>query len=189
MSEEQAKRVGKKKPVVDSVEKELVEPDHSIKVGIGQNNIFRAVLTDEENDVWDNLTVDVSTQMDYDIRILTIRERRMLERIKRLEECAFMEIKIEDTMGKHGNRKHTQRVVVSEASLVMIQQIEESLTRIQDKKAKMLEIKHKYEVTQQSNDTADVQPFITALTASMGDIWDEEEVGEVSADTEQPEES
>jgi hypothetical protein len=153
-----------------------------------EGNIFREVLTDQENAIWDNLSVDVATQMDYDIKILTIRERRMLERIKKLEECAFMEVRIQDTAGKAGNRKHTQRVVISEASLVMIQQIEAELTRIQEKKARMIEVKHKYEVTLQSSDTADVQPFITALTASIDEVWDDEEVdGESDGDTQSEE--
>ena len=175
MSDEKKKVGGKRKPVKNNA-----------KVTVTNENIFRNVLTDEEADIWDSLKVDVTTQMDYDLKILTIRERRMLERIKKLEECAFMEVRIEDTAGKAGNRTHTQRVVVSEASLVMIQQIEGELTRIQEKKARMLEVKHKYETTQQANDEADVSAFVTALTASISDVWDDGE-GEENADTQESE--
>lgn len=141
----------------------------------GNNHLFSHVLSAEEKKVWVSMGVDVLSQLDYDIRILTIRERRMLERIMKLEEASFMEVRIEDTTGTNGKSAHTQRVVISESNLILIQQIEEALTRVQEKKARLVEAKHRYERDQTNSDEVDVQKFVDVLGVAVGDVWTGEE--------------
>lgn len=144
----------------------------------GNNHLFSHVLTPEERKMWVAMDVDVLSQLDYDIRILTIRERRMLERIMKLEEATFVEVRIEDTTGLNGTRPMTQRVVTSESNLVIIQQIEEALTRVQEKKARLVEAKHRYERDQFNNDEVDVQKFVDVLGISVDSVWSDEDGGD-----------
>jgi hypothetical protein len=59
---------------------------------------------------------------------------------------------------------------------VLIQQIEEALTRLQEKKAKLIETKHKYESTQHTNEAADITAFVEALGGTIENIWHNESI-------------
>ena len=138
-------------------------------------NIFSHVLSDAENELWDEMETDVLSQLDYDIKILTIRERRMLERIAKLEQIAFMDVRMDKTTRTSGKRKTEEKTVSAEASLLLIQQIEESLTRVQEKKARLVEAKQKYEKEQMNNDSIDIGQFVAALGVSIEGVWNDAE--------------
>lgn len=106
--------------------------------------IYEDVLTDDEQEFYkqyniDNNDIDSLMMKEYvnEYRLLTIRERRMLKRIKVLEE------KDKDmTIGfirKKNNGGDTETVTEAEPTLNTIQRIEDGLTRVQESKRKSRE--------------------------------------------------
>jgi uncharacterized protein YjcR len=155
---------------------------HGLKHGLKEHILYHT-LSKNERDEWERMSTDVLEQLDHDIKLITIRERRMMERIAKLEESAFTTVKLEDSSGRVGKNTTEQRVVVSEASLILIQQIEEALTRVQDKKAKLIETKHKYESVQSNNNELDIRKLVDAIGGSVSSVWKDEEDGGSDGDT------
>jgi uncharacterized protein YjcR len=109
--------------------------------------IYLDALDEEERVLFAAVDTDIGAQLDREIRLLEIRERRMLQRIKRLQDGPEMVSQFEDHSEQsselHGNTDiHNER---REAALDRIQRIEEALTRVQERKAKLLDLKHKVE--------------------------------------------
>lgn len=98
--------------------------------------IWLDTLDDEERVFFSRIDTDVSQQLDEEIRLMTIRERRMMRRIQELKQQTQV---LEDVTESDEMGVTTRHV----AALIRIQQIEEALTRVQEKKAKLLELKHK----------------------------------------------
>jgi hypothetical protein len=82
---------------------------------------------------------------------------------------------VDKTTRTSGNRKTEEKTVSAEASLLLIQQIEESLTRVQEKKARLVEAKQKYEKEQMNNDSIDIGQFVEALGVSIEGVWNDAE--------------
>lgn len=146
---------------------------HAVKSG-KYEHIHESTLTKTEREEWSKLNTDVLYQLEHEIKLITIRERRMLERIAKLEESAFMVVRTEDSSGRVGGKSTENTVVVSEASLMLIQQIEEALTRVQDKKARLIESKHKYESQQFNNDTVDLNSLVEAFGKGISGVWSDD---------------
>jgi uncharacterized protein YjcR len=104
-------------------------------------------------------TVDVLKHLDDEIRLMTIRERRMMQRIADLKQHEFTVVSYK-TGTEKGDETDIQE---SEGTLGQIQAIEEALTRVQDKKSKMLEMKHKIQDGDNSDDTDDWVAAIKAV--------------------------
>lgn len=98
--------------------------------------IWLDTLDDDERVFFHAIDTDVSQQLDEEIRLMTIRERRMMRRIQELKQQTQV---LEDVTESDEMGVTTRHV----AALIRIQQIEEALTRVQEKKAKLLELKHK----------------------------------------------
>lgn len=146
-----------------------------------------AVTHGEHETIWDDvlapeerrlfLTMDTGklAQIDHEIRLITIRERRMLQRIEDLRQEAdtegmtVVEISKEEGFGAQGPIDKTTRK--REGALGQIQAIEEALTRVQDKKARLLELKHKVESGDGTPTKPDVGSYVAALNATAGDVW------------------
>lgn len=106
--------------------------------------IYKDVLTEEELELYNNYTIndnDIDSLMmkEYvnEYKLLTIREKRMLKRIRTLEG------KDKDmTIGfirKKNNGGDTETVTEAEPTLNTIQRIEDGLTRVQESKRKSRE--------------------------------------------------
>jgi len=106
--------------------------------------IYKDVLTEEELELYNNYTIndnDIDSLMmkEYvnEYKLLTIREKRMLKRIRTLER------KDKDmTIGfirKKNNGGDTETVTEAEPTLNTIQRIEDGLTRVQESKRKSRE--------------------------------------------------
>ena len=121
-----------------------------------------------------------------EIQLLTVRERRMLKRIKDLSEKE-MEVVREIERGED------ETEIESENTLLQIQNIEEALSRVQEKKLKAIDSLHKYEIDESkfelelmkfeaaalkdldtSTETED-DGFIDALKGEVSEVWDDEE--------------
>lgn len=106
-------------------------------------------LSDEEKALFHCLELDVLPQVDEELRLITIRERRMLERINSFKDKTFTTVeKIEKTGGEDGPTTEEKQHAV----LGQVQAIEEALTRVQEKKTKLLELKAKIQEAQGPDD-------------------------------------
>lgn len=121
---------------------------NAVKTG-EYETIWLDTLDDDERVFFDAINTDAAKQIDEEIRLITIRERRMMKRIQALnkQKQVLEEITDSDEFGV------TKRYVdVS----VRIQQIEEALTRVQREKVRLIELKHRIEsVTGQDDGSLD----------------------------------
>jgi hypothetical protein len=132
---------------------------HAVSTGEFET-IFGNLLEDDERAWARDLNLDTLSQVDNDIQLITVREHRMLKRIKRLRELngdesghttVEYEATIKEIKSKKGEtetlgeRKLTKEK--NEGILGQIIHIEEALTRVQEKKARLLELKHRIETT------------------------------------------
>jgi len=107
--------------------------------------IWYDTLDDEEKELYHQIQLDKLKQVDNEIRLIEIRERRMMKRIADLAGIDFAEVEYflikEQTVFGIG-KKESLRL---EANLERIQRIEEALTKVQLSKGKFIELKHKLE--------------------------------------------
>ena len=129
---------------------------------------FNAFLSEEEKQIVDELeNRPFIKQLEDEIKLATIRERRMIERIEKLRREPFFVSQIVEESGRVKKEFKT-----NENSLIMIEKIEEGLTRVQEKKLKLLELKNRYEM-QTGQENADLSPILDALSAAAGEVWDD----------------
>ena len=127
--------------------------------------IWLDALDDDERVLFHAVDTDVIRQLDQEIRLLEIRERRMLKRIQNVMsgwEEDDIESRYELRKKKNGafpvfsengdmqmfptseeNLVEVERTTRKRSKLERIVAIEEALTRVQKEKAKLLELKHK----------------------------------------------
>jgi uncharacterized protein YjcR len=122
--------------------------------------IWMDALEDDERVFFDVIKTDVLQQLDDDIKLYTLRERRMLKRIQSLNGKDLNVVTYEQRQGVDQGQKSKYDVVKRENAIDQIQRIEDALTRVQDKKAKLLEMKHKIQDGDNSDETAD---WVTAV--------------------------
>lgn len=128
--------------------------------------IWLDALQPDEQELIAQVTTDPIQQADEAITLLTIRERRMLQRIQSLmdglsekERRVLWELKeIKDAISVHDEKSGvTKTVPVTRTELVETQveekeyrkiddiiKLEEALTRVQDKKLKAIELKNRF---------------------------------------------
>lgn len=103
--------------------------------------IWLDALDEEEKELYEKIKVDKMKQLDEEIKLTTIRIRRMLKRIQQLKEKEMTVVSRKSGI----ERGETTEVDEEKSTLGQIQSIEEALTRVQGHKAKLIEIKHKLE--------------------------------------------
>lgn len=131
-------------------------------------------LTEEEQALCNVINTDTLAQVEEDIRLITLRERRMMERIRRLmggltekERKVLRELQVhKNPIEVYDEKTASSKIVlVPETSLVVseiteteyrciddILKIEEALTRVQEKKAKLLTLKHSIELANKDDE-------------------------------------
>lgn len=150
-------------------------------------SIFYDVLDDDERDIYAQMQVDLVAQLDEEIRIITIRERRMMQRIARLKEVEMTIVEeSEQTEGEelrpvdedHGNAvvvvTHKTTTAKRRGTLGQIQHIEEALTRVQAQKARLLELKHRIEGGD-GDEHPDLEGYVEALEGTAAEVWGDEQ--------------
>ncbi len=132
-------------------------------------SIWFDCLTEEEQVLCNTINTDTLAQAEEDIRLITLRERRMMERIRRLmdglnekERKVLHELQTQKNPVTFYDEKSgsSKVLMVPETKLVVteitetecrliddILKLEEALTRVQDKKTKAIALKHSIEVT------------------------------------------
>lgn len=102
-------------------------------------------LADDEKALYPAVTTDEIIAVDRTIRMYEIRERRMMRRIKQLQEGPDMVLSISVTSemggGQYGDAD--SKSDTREAAVERIQRIEDALTRVQKEKAKCIELRSK----------------------------------------------
>lgn len=106
-------------------------------------NIFFDTLEKDELNLIKSIELEKRKLLEQEIQLLTVRERRMLKRIDDLKKSKEVVIDTE-THGTQGNSEVS--LVNYESTLNKIQNIEEALTRVQDKKQKAIDTLHKFEM-------------------------------------------
>lgn len=160
-------------------------PNNKNAVSTGEyEKILFDTMDDSELELIKNIQQNKVDLLIKEIQLLTVRERRMLKRIKDLSEKE-MEI-IRETE----NDEYTE--LERENTIVQIQNIEEALSRVQDKKLKAIDTLHKFEVDENkfeldlmkfeatelkelSTDTEEEDDgFIAALKGEVSEVWGDE---------------
>jgi len=113
----------------------MIGNKNALKTG-EYETIWLDTLDDEERVFFHAIDTNVARQLDEEIRLMTIRERRMMRRIQDLRQKAEVLEEVIDSEETGVTKRYV-------AAMVRIQQIEEALTRVQDRKTKLLELKHK----------------------------------------------
>ena len=120
---------------------------NAVKTG-EYETIWLDQLTDEERELYNRLDTEVAVRIETSIRLVEIRERRMLERIASLKNQDMTVVEEiteepgEEITGGEGKGDTTKRTKKA-GTLGQIQAIEEALTRVAAQKAKLIELKHR----------------------------------------------
>ena len=108
-------------------------------------NIFSGVFSEEENDIFNNYKIEnKKNALLEELKILTIRERRMLQRIQNLQEknkdMTIDSISKTNYQSTEWNKENSVTTIThAENTTLVIQQIEEALTRVQESKRRCIE--------------------------------------------------
>lgn len=110
--------------------------------------IWKDTLSEEEQEIFGSVNLDPIMQIDETIRMLIIRERRMMENIKRVKE---QQILAEDEIvmlpnradPEHGKPFIKSRTRYTKLHIDKIVLAEEALTRVQEAKRRAIETKQK----------------------------------------------
>ncbi len=140
---------------------------NAVKTGEHEAIWFDA-LDEEEKNLVQGINTSKIQQLEEEIRLTTIRERRMLQRVQRLREHEFTTVKITSGIEKG----KTTDLEEQQGTLGQIQSIEEALTRVQAHKARLIELKHRLEMDGDSgeNDSQAIQDFIKATSKTQEEV-------------------
>lgn len=157
--------------------------------------IWYDCLDEDEQALCENLNTDELIQVNSEIELITLRERRMMKRIQEYSaKVEDIETRTTNTMSIRRERNKVydeatgqmkdsiiaemipKEIVQTKKSLLdKILKIENHLTDIQAKKAKLIELKHKIMQTKgpedDENDTNGEDSFKTALMGQTAEVW------------------
>ncbi|MBS5858035.1 MAG: hypothetical protein KIC60_06075 [Clostridium sp.] len=133
--------------------------------------IYEDVLDEEELELYNTIEVNDKEQLLInDYKILTIREKRMLSRIKTLKQQG-KDMTI-DFIRKKNSKSETETVTEAQPTINIIQRIEEGLTRVQEAKRKTIESLMKINVDGESKDINlninSTTPLLESINRQLG---------------------
>ena len=121
-------------------------PSNKKALATGEHEaIWFDVLPKDERKAYRRIATDKIKQLDDEIRLLTIRERRMLQRIESLKQKEFTLVEYTESIGTEKGEDTELLTEKREATLGQIQRIEEALTRVQLAKTRAIHEKHEIE--------------------------------------------
>jgi hypothetical protein len=130
--------------------------------------IYTSTLDGAERALYEGLDTDQLVRLDHEIRLIAIRERRMMQRIADLKDKAFTVVEKKSKEG-HGPK---EAVDIDEeklrATLGQIQDIEAALTRVQREHRQMLWKKYRI-LKDQPADRSEKLGELLSRMASMRD--------------------
>ena len=135
--------------------------------------IWLDVLPEEEQELYHLIITDKIIQLNQEIKLLDIRERRMLQRIEKLKQEDFTVVEISSEAGEGAQGPINKTTEKKLATLGQIQAIEEALTKVQARKERLLDLKHKFEQAQ-GPERPDINAYIDALRGAAKEVWQSE---------------
>lgn len=152
--------------------------------------IYDDLLTDEEKEIMNRIDIeDKKKQTLSEIKILSVRARRILHKIEELKSGKEMSIV---RMSKNSLNNGTSTNTEAESTINIIQRFEEALTRVQEAKRRYLDSYHRMETDdrrfeldlirlemeaarEDSTNTEDLKDdsFIKALNDTTEGVWDD----------------
>lgn len=170
--------VDNKPEVISKKNKESLKGNKNRLTHGARESIWHDVLDEDEIEFAKEVKkLNVLTLINEEIALITIRERRMMQRIKvfrdKYNEEGFTTVKIETERGTSSSKfKRTNTIKEEQAGVLgQIQDIEEALTKVQDKKAKLIDLKHTIEKGEGPTDTSGVEKFLKALDGAAANAW------------------
>lgn len=172
-------------------------------------NIFNTAFSEEEKQYYEqNVLEDKKEMLLNELKILTIREARMLNRIENLQNGKNIIVNsISETKYKNWNDNNSYTTTHKEDKNIIIEKLENALTRVQEAKRRCVDSLHKIEndnrkleldivrleiEAQKNSETPNQEDikddsFIKALEDSTEDVWEdyEEEVKQDETNSEQ----
>lgn len=167
----------------------MKRPNNKNAISTGEfESIFFDTLEDDEIKLVGSIEIEKRNLLIHEIQLLTVRERRMLKRIAVLKNKE-MTLKSYKTGIE---RDADTDLKEFESNLIQIQNIEEALTRVQEKKQKAIDLLHKFDVDEakldlevmktelailkQGGDEGPIEDdgFIDALNAQVDEVWNDD---------------
>lgn len=163
--------------------------------------IYDDLLTDEEKDLLKNFEIeDKKTHIISELKILTIRERRILKKIDKIQggkELSIVKITKSNSQKFSYKTDGSCTTTEAESNINIIQRLEEALTRVQEAKRRYIDSYHKIENDNRKlelelirleretakdesteNENIEDDSFIKALEDSAESAWDDYEQDE-----------
>jgi uncharacterized protein YjcR len=134
--------------------------------------IYTSTLDEAERSLYEGLDTDQLVRLDHEIRLIAIRERRMLERIAELKDEAFtiVEKKSKEGRGPEGPVDIDEKKL--RATLGQIQDIEKALTRVQKEHRKMLWKKYKMMKDRPADNSEKLDELLGRMASMRDDAGD-----------------
>lgn len=136
-------------------------------------NVYLDALNEEEIALIESLSFDEEEELETQIGLLTIRERRLLMQIKGFKDkegglainsVTLRELTISGSLDKGEEQKHEEKTTKTIATFDVLLKLETSLTQVQSKKTKCIETLHKIR-----NDRADREERTREKEQELGD--------------------
>lgn len=126
---------------------------NAIKDGI-YASVFFDELTEREQDIRNNLPTNICDKLKMEYETLAIREKRLKDKIVELEGIADNDMQVSSSTKmisptKTNPNKITMKMVNETSKFERIQRIEEALTKLHGRMAKVLDSMRAYEIEQQ----------------------------------------
>lgn len=129
-------------------------------------NIYKDVLEEDELELYENYEINDAEQLLIEeYKILTIREKRMLQRIKDIKSRG-KDMTINYIRNEKG--KSTKTITDAEPTINLIQRIEDGLTRVQEAKRRCIESLARLNTGDDENKTLNVN--LTSTTSLLESI-------------------
>ncbi|MCS1350286.1 HGGxSTG domain-containing protein [Mechercharimyces sp. CAU 1602] len=143
---------------------------------------FERIFIDELNDSEKELysiapKADYLRQIDHALGVLYVKELGMSRRLKQYREDQMVTITQRTLEESYIHRETSKKVIRNQEEEIgqqraeeLIQRQEEALFRLQERKAKLLDLKHKIE-KEEGEGHPDQLPYMKALAGLVSDVW------------------
>lgn len=145
------------------------------KTGQFSSIVFDA-LEEDEKILVNQVDLDVARQINNEISLLEIRERRILKRLNTINQNPVI-VEYQKKHGIDGDKTVEMMTESFKSTINLIQSVENALTQVQDKKAKLLELKFKINSVG-DEEKPDISIFINSLKNENQNLWDDDDDGD-----------
>ncbi|WP_103021473.1 hypothetical protein [Salinibacter altiplanensis] len=139
-------------------------------------SIFYDTLGEKEQELWHAVDADQLAQLDEQIRLINIRERRMLKRIQRIKRQELTLTARETEEGAAPSAGASVQVDTEReqhtATIERIQRIEKALTRVQAEHRKLIREKYRILKDQPADNSEKLDELLGRMSSMRDDAGD-----------------